>query len=439
MNSVDKGNYQNIKNTGNLTLSNFKYDGKDVANTFYIDKTSINFNTNTIKLNEFNAKTGSSDLSINGNLDNFYGFVFKDEVLKGNFVLNSNNLKVADFITGGESSTAKTSEKTTTETTSTLKIPAFLDVKFTANAKKVVYDNINLTNVSGELLIHDETVDLKNLKSDVFGGNIGFNGNVSTKGTTSNFKMDLNLKELKIADSFSSLEMLKAIAPIAKTIEGKINSTITISGNLNDDMTPNLNTITGDLLGQLLNTKINTSNSKLLTTLSSNVSFLDVDKVNLDKITGNFSFKDGRVTVKPIPLKYKDIGIEIGGTHGFDQSMKYDLVFDVPVKYLGTDVTNLITKLSPEDAATIKSIPVKANLTGTFSSPSFTSNIKGATTALVNDLIEKQKQSLINKGKDALTNLIDKNTKKTDSTSTEESTKDKVKNTLNNLFGKKGN
>ena len=439
MNSVDKGNYQNIKNTGNLTLSNFKYDGKDVANTFYIDKTSINFNTNTIKLNEFNAKTGSSDLSINGNLDNFYGFVFKDEVLKGNFVLNSNNLKVADFITGGESSTAKTSEKITTETTSTLKIPAFLDVKFTANAKKVVYDNINLTNVSGELLIHDETVDLKNLKSDVFGGNIGFNGNVSTKGTTSNFKMDLNLKELKIADSFSSLEMLKAIAPIAKTIEGKINSTITISGNLNDDMTPNLNTITGDLLGQLLNTKINTSNSKLLTTLSSNVSFLDVDKVNLDKITGNFSFKDGRVTVKPIPLKYKDIGIEIGGTHGFDQSMKYDLVFDVPVKYLGTDVTNLITKLSPEDAATIKSIPVKANLTGTFSSPSFTSNIKGATTALVNDLIEKQKQSLINKGKDALTNLIDKNTKKTDSTSTEESTKDKVKNTLNNLFGKKDN
>ncbi|MCL7764936.1 AsmA family protein [Polaribacter sp. Z014] len=432
MNSIDKGTYQNIKNSGNLTLSNFKYDGKDVANTFYIDKTSINFNTNTIKLNEFNAKTGSSDLAINGNLDNFYGFIFKDEVLKGNFALNSNNLKVADFITEGE-----TSEKTAT--TSTLKIPAFLDVTLTANAKKVVYDNLNLTNVSGQLIIHDEMVDLKNLKSDIFGGNIGLNGNVSTKETTSSFKMDLNLSELNISDSFTSLDMLKAIAPIAKTIEGKINSTITVSGNLNNDMTPNLNTITGDLLGQLLNTKINTSNSKVLSALSNNVSFLDVDKLNLDKIKGNFSFKDGKVTVKPIPLKYNDINIEIGGTHGFDQSMNYNLVFDVPVKYLGSDVTNLIAKLTAKDASSIKSIPVNGTLTGSFNSPKFSSNIKDATANLVKDLIEKQKNQLIDQGKDKLKDLIGMNTKK-DSTSTEtakDKVTDKVKDVLGGLFGKK--
>ncbi|QVY66996.1 AsmA family protein [Polaribacter sp. Q13] len=432
MNSIDKGTYQNIKNSGNLTLSNFKYDGKDVANTFYIDKTSINFNTNTIKLNEFNAKTGSSDLAINGNLDNFYGFIFKDEVLKGNFALNSNNLKVADFITEGE-----TSEKTAT--TSTLKIPAFLDVTLTANAKKVVYDNLNLTNVSGQLIIHDEMVDLKNLKSDIFGGNIGLNGNVSTKETTSSFKMDLNLSELNISDSFTSLDMLKAIAPIAKTIEGKINSTITVSGNLNNDMTPNLNTITGDLLGQLLNTKINTSNSKVLSALSNNVSFLDVDKLNLDKIKGNFSFKDGKVTVKPIPLKYNDINIEIGGTHGFDQSMNYNLVFDVPVKYLGSDVTNLIAKLTAKDASSIKSIPINGTLTGSFNSPKFSSDIKDATANLVKDLIEKQKNQLIDQGKDKLKDLIGMNTKK-DSTSTEtakDKVTDKVKDVLGDLFGKK--
>ncbi|MGJ8742872.1 AsmA family protein [Polaribacter sp.] len=435
MNSVEKGTYQNIKNEGNIAVTNFKYEGEDVAKPFIIDKTSITFNTNTIKLNEFKAKTGTSDLSINGSLDNFYGFIFKNQILKGNFNLNSTNLNVSDFISKTSTETTKKEETTA----STVKIPAFIDATFNANAKNVVYDNIILKNVSGNLYIKDENINLKNVKSDVFGGNIAFNGNVSTKENISNFNMDLNFNELNIADSFSTVEMLKSIAPIAKTIEGKINSTINVSGNLNDDMTPNLKTISGNLLGQLLNTKLKASNSKVLSALGNKVAFLDVSKLNLDKIQTYIAFKDGAASIKPFQLNYKDIGITIGGKHGFDQSINYDLTFDVPVKYLGTEVTNLITKLAPKDAETVKSIPVKGSLSGSFSSPSFTTNLKDATTSLVNDLIEKQKQSLINKGKDALTDLINKNKTTTDkdSTKTKTKTEEKVRGLLNGLFKKK--
>ncbi|ARV14618.1 AsmA-like C-terminal region-containing protein [Polaribacter sp. SA4-12] len=434
MNSVEKGKYENIKNSGKITVSDFKYEGTDVANPFFINKTSVSFNSNTIKLNEFEAKTGTSDLSIKGNLDNFYAFIFKDEVLKGNFNLNSNNLIVADFIAADKST------NTNKAPSSTLKIPAFLDVKFSANAKKVVYDNINLANVSGDLYIHDETVDLKNLKTDVFGGNIGFNGTVSTKGTTSKFNMDLDLKQLNISDSFGTLDMLKSIAPIAKTIEGKINSTIKVSGNLNDDMTPNLKTITGDLFGKLLNPQLNSSNSKVLSLLGDKVDFISLDKLNLDGINAILSFENGQVNVKPIPLKYKDIGVLVSGNHSFDNSMNYDIVFDVPVKYLGTDVTNLIAKLTPSDAASVKSIPVKGSLTGSFGSPSFSSNMKDATATLIKDLVEKQKNSLINQGKDKIKDLIGIGTTKKDSTKqgdAKDKVTDKVKDVLGGLFGKK--
>lgn len=429
MNSIDKGNYQNIRNKGKVAVSNFKYSGEDVANPFIIDKTAVNFNTNTISLEEFDAKTGSSDLSIKGNLENFYGFLFKDQKLKGNFYLNSTNFKVDDFLT-------KSDENTTTNTTSKLKIPAFLDITLNANANTVVYDNINLEKVSGKILIKDETVSLKNLKTSVFGGNIGFDGEVSTKGTTSKFNMDLNLNELNIADSFSKLEMLKAIAPIAKSVEGKINSKIKVSGNLGEDMTPQLKSISGDLLGQLLNTKLKASNSKVLSLLGSKVDFLDVSKLNLNDVSALFTFNDGEVSVKPFDLKYKDVAINVGGSHGFDNSMNYNITFDVPVKYLGSSVTNAIAKLTPKDAAEVKSIPVNATLTGSFSSPNFSSNIKSATENLVKSLVEKQKQSLINQGKDKLKDLLSGSDKK-DSTSTTDKTKDKIKNVLGGLFNKK--
>ncbi|MFK8060106.1 MAG: AsmA-like C-terminal region-containing protein [Polaribacter sp.] len=427
MSSVEKGKYQNIKNAGEITVSDFKYEGKDVANTFYINKTGISFNTNSIKLKEFEAKTGSSDLSMNGNLDNFYGFIFKDEVLKGNFALISNNFKVADFLSDDD---AKIEEKSET---SNLKIPKFLDVKLNAKAKKVLYDNITLSNVSGNIFIKDESVNLQNLKTDVFGGNIGFTGNISTKSKTPKFNMNLDLNQLNVADSFSNLEMLKAIAPIAKTIQGKINSKINVSGNLDKNMSPDLKTISGDLFGKLLDPKLKASNSKVLSLLSDKVSFLDIDKLNLDGINAFLSFKDGQVNIKPIPLKYKDVGIEIAGNHNFDNSINYDIVFDVPVKYLGTEVTNIISKLTPKDAADFKSIPVKANLTGSFGSPNLSTNLKDATSNLVKDLVEKQKNSLIDKGKNKLLDLIGG---KKDSTKKED-TKDKIKNVLGGLFGKK--
>ncbi|APG64734.1 hypothetical protein LPB136_04880 [Tenacibaculum todarodis] len=437
MNAVEKGNYQQIKNAGTISLNNFKYEGKDVAKPFFIDKTAIAFNTNSIKLNEFKAKTGTSDLSLNGNLDNFYGFLFKDQVLKGNFDLNSNNLKVADFL----STETKTEGETDTKTAK-LKIPSFLDIKLNAKAKTVVYDNINLSNVSGNLFIKDEAVDLQNLKTDVFGGNIGFNGNVSTKGDASKFNMNLNLKELNIADSFGNLDMLKAIAPIAKTIEGKINSTIKVSGLLNEDMTPDLKSISGNLLGQLLDTKLKASNSTVLKSVSSKVDFLDVSKLNLNNVKALFTFENGNVNVKPFNLNYKDIEMQVGGKHGFDNSMNYDITFNIPVKYLGTEATNLLSKLSPKQTADIKTIPIKAILTGNFTSPSFSTNIKDATSNLITQLIEKQKQDLKDKGKDKIKNLLGLgNTKndtiKKDSTKTTNTPKDKIKGILGGFFSKK--
>jgi hypothetical protein len=435
MNSVEKGLYQNIHNSGSIIVSNFKYDARDVANPFYINKTALNFNTNTIRLTEFDAKTGSSDLKINGNLNNFYGFLFNDEVLKGNFNLNATNFNVADFL----AETSSTEQvKGSTQSTS-LKIPAFLDCKFTANAKNVTYDNINLKNVSGVIYVKDETINLQNLKSDVFGGNIGFNGNVSTRNNTSTFKVDLDLNEINIKESFSSLEMLKSIAPIAKTIGGKINSKVNVAGVLDENMTPNLKTITGNLFGKLINPKLTTENSKVLQVLGNNVSFLNAERLDLDGINAYFSFENGLVNIKPIPLKYKDVGIEISGNHTFENKIDYDINFDVPVKYLGTEVTSLISKLNPKDAAEVKSIPVKATITGSFTSPNFSTNLKTATSNLVKQLVDKQKQSLLNQGKDKLKDLFNTNKDDKDSTKTKDkdATTDKIKNTLKNLFNKK--
>lgn len=443
MQSVEKSQYQNIQNSGTVSLTGFNYEGPEMAKPFKINQANVAFNPNHINLSKFDAKTGSSDIQVNGTLDNFYGFLFKNQILKGKFNMNSTKLVVSDFM--APTTTVSEEGKKTTEA---VKIPSFLDCSITAKAGTVVYDNLNLKDVSGNMIIRDEAVTLNNLKMGIFGGNIGLTGTVSTKGKTPKFDMNLGLNAVNIAESFTQLDMLKSIAPIAGVVNGKLNSTIKLSGDLQNDMTPNLKTISGDLFGQLLSTTINEKNSAMLTALSSNMKFIDMSKVNLNDVKAALSFKDGKVNVKPFDIKYQDITVNVGGTHGFDQTMNYNLKFDVPVKYLGKDVTNLIAKLTPADQKQITSIPVSGLMTGNFSQPKFNTDLKQSTTNLTTQLVKMQKDKLVNQGTSALSNLItgtkgktSENTAIADTTKPKTTPKEEIKtkatDALKNLFGGK--
>jgi len=427
MESVTKGDYQQVQNNGTLSLKGFAYSGTEFTNTFFIDQTSVAFNPNHIALTSFDARTGDSDIHVTGKLDNFYGFLFKKQELKGAFTMNSDFLNVSDFM----SSASDGVESTETTTNTAVKIPAFLHCAIAASAKKVRYDNLTLTNATGALIIKNETVALKDLKMDLFGGNISMNGAVSTKENTAVFNMNLGLKGLNISDSFTQIDMLSAIAPIANAIEGKLNSTIKLSGNLHKNMTPDIGSISGDLLGQLIDGKVTSNKSMLLSSLSSEMKFLDINKLNLNDVKAFLSFKEGKVTVSPFEVKYQDIKVQVRGAHGFDQQMSYALTFEVPTKYLGADVSNYISKLSPKNAKKIQSVPITASLTGSFKSPKIATDVQQATSNLVAQIVQQQKNDLLNSGKSTLTTLLTGNKKSKDRT------KGKVTNILKGLFGKK--
>ena len=434
MQSVEKSDYARIRNAGTIDLTGFNYTDED-GKTMKISRAFVSFDPSRVNLKQFNATTGKTDLAVTGVLENFYGFVFKNQELKGNFNLNSNQLAVSDFMT------SKTDAKKQTKANEAMKIPAFLNCSLTAKANTVLYDNLVLKNVSGKVIIKDQKATLENGKTDIFGGLITFNGEVSTKEKISKFNMDLELNGVDIAQTFTQLDMMKKIAPIAGVINGKLNSKIKVSGNLNDkEMTPDLKSITGDLMGQLLSTTVNSSNSTLLTALDNKLGFVDLKKLNLNDLKATLTFKDGKVNVKPFDIKYQDIKATIGGSHGFDQLMNYNVKLDVPSKYLGTEINNLIGKLTPTDAKKFETIPINAILTGNFKNPNITTDVKQATTTLVTNLVKQQKDKLIQQGTSALGNIIQNNTKPKDTSKTatpKPDVKTQAKDLLNGLFNKK--
>jgi hypothetical protein len=445
MAAIENEHYHSVQNKGNINLKGFDFTTEE-GQKFEIAEAHVIFNPKNLNLKKFEAKTGKTDIAITGILHNFFGYLFQNQNLKGDFNLNSNTFAVSDFMSNSTSTESNATQET-------IKIPAFLDCSLTAKANTVYYDNLTLREVSGKLTIKDESVLLENLRTSIFGGTIVLNGGVSTLKSIPDFEMNLSTNGLDISQSFTQLDVLKSVAPIAGVIHGRINSNITLVGKLNPKtMTPEMNTLSGNVMGQLLETQVQLKNSKLLNALGANVSFIDLKKLNLNNLKGVLSFQNGRVQVQPFDLKIQDITLNVGGTHGFDQSMDYLIKFDVPAKYLGPEVNNLLNRLTPAEAKRIQNIPVTALMTGNFSNPRVSTDMRQATTQFVNQLVQQQKQQLVNQGTQAIGNIIDRNRSAGDTTRTivpttkeeirakaEEKAKDKVRQGVNNLLNKNRN
>ena len=327
-----------------------------------------------------------------------------------------------------------------------MKIPDFLECTINANAKTVVYDNLTLKDVTGTLSIKDQEANLQNLTSSIFDGLLAITGKVSTKTDTPIFNLNLGADGFDISKSFNGMELLQNLAPIAKVLQGKLNTVISLKGTLDNQFSPNLNSITGNAFAELLTTKINENQSTVLSKLDGALNFIDFDKLDLKDLKANLEFANGMVNVKPFNLKYKDIGIVVSGSHGFDKTLAYNAVFQVPAKYLGSEVNRLIGKINDNEVNAI-TIPVTANITGTYTSPTIKTDLTSGVSNLTKQLIEIEKQKLIGKGKDQVKDLLggllggNQNTTTKDSTkviisdTTKTNTPDPIKESVKGILG----
>lgn len=452
MNSVEREQYQNIKSNGTASLKNFSYKSPDIPNELKVANADVSFKPGNISLNSFAATSGQTDISATGSIQNLIPFLMSKQDLKGNFNVNSNTFRVSDFMVAEDNTTVT---KTTSENTVTtpnnneaIKIPDFLAATMNFNVKKVIYDDIELSNATGTIAIEDEKASLNNVKSSLFGGNIALNGNVNTKGNTPTFAMDLDLNSIDIDQSFKGLDLLQGLAPIAKALQGALNTNIKLNGNLNSDLTPQLQTIAGNAFAKVLTAKVNTEQSPLLARLSENVAFLNLDNLNLNNLETYLTFDNGNIQVKPFDFNIKGIKVTAGGTHGLDQNMNYNVTLDVPAKYMGSEVSGLLSKLSAQERETM-TVALPIGLTGTFNSPKVNLNKQAAVNSLTQRIIDKQKDDLKDKGKDLLGNILGGNKPKDSTTvqqdsvkagtpkTNEDAIKDAAKDILGGLFGKK--
>lgn len=428
--SLKKKAYQNTDIHGNMTLTGFEYPLTALQHPVLIHTAALTFTPKTVALNTFTGKTGGTDFKVTGALQNPLGFFFNDEKITGNFKLTSNTVVLNDFrVNEKQGEETKPTSPTTAE--EKIKIPAFLDCTLQATAATVLYDNLSLQNVTGTLLLKNETATLKNVSSELLGGTLGLSGAVSTQKEIPTFDLNLTMRHFNISESFASLDLFKVVAPLAQALEGTLNSDIAISGNLKDDFVPNLATISGNWVAELLSAQINTGKAPVFSALNHQLNFLNPEDIHLKNLKTALRFTNGAVTVTPFTLHYKDIAVQVEGGHTFDRQLNYTATLQVPASYLGKEVTRLAASMDNQALEGL-TVPVTVHLKGLYNQPAVSTDITTGVEKLTARLIDRQKQRLLQQGKAEAETLLSKALQKKDTTSSSA-----LKETLGRLLNHK--
>jgi hypothetical protein len=410
--AIDQEQYDKITLNGTAGLANVKYKSNAYPSAVSFSGAQLVFNQKNVTLSNLNGNYQNTNFTATGVLNNLVGFVMTDQLLTGNLKVNADKMNLNDWMgtTISSPTTASTTATGSTEANPFL-VPANVNFTINAAAGQVKYNKVDYDNVNGILVINDEKMNLQNIKTQALEGNVIINGSYSTKRNKKepDISLSYDVTDMDVQKAFQAYNTIQAIMPIGKFLAGKLNSQLSLTGNLYGDMMPKLNSLSGK--GNLLLLKGVLKNFAPLEKLATILQIDRLKSISVQDIKNYIEFANGKVMVKPFTLKIEGIEMLISGLHGFDQSIDYAIKMKLPRSMMGTKGNAYINDLFAQ--ANTRGFPIKPGetinldikMTGSITSPYIGISLKG----MVDDVVKDMEQQ----AKDFAKAKLDSATKKT--------------------------
>jgi hypothetical protein len=373
MSSIDKKEYDKFKASGSLAIDKMNYKTASLPYEVHLNTMLLNFTTQFVELAKFDAKMGKSDVQANGRIDNLIQYLFKDSLIKGAFAINSNLMDLNELM-GSSASTTAAAPATTTAPTSTAStvvaaVPANIDFNLDAKIGKVIYTNLILDNMIGNIIVRNQKVDMTNLKMNTMGGALTINGFYETsnikKPTTG---LNLKVENFDIQETFKTFNSVQKLAPVGQYAKGKFTATIeNFNTSLNQNMEPDLNAVKAS--GVFKTDKVNVGGFPPFMKLGEALKIEQLKNMDVSNLLVNYQIKDGRVVMAPFDTKISNVPTNISGSTGFDQTIDYKWKMAIPKSMFGGAANSALSGLLAQGnaaAGTNLTMGDKVNVTALF-------------------------------------------------------------------------
>ncbi|MBX2964829.1 MAG: AsmA family protein [Cyclobacteriaceae bacterium] len=439
MSDLEAERYDKLPTSGSASLREFSYAASDLPYSVTLSQADMSFDPRKIDLKQMDGTIGKSDFKVSGSVSNYMGYLFSpNQLLKGAVNFSSTLLDLNEFMTETEEPVEESAPY------SVIPVPENIDFVLKSSIATVKMMDFNITNAKGDIIVKDGVANLSGLSFNLLGGAFTVNGAYNTKDIEHpKYDFALKIENMALAQAASGFTLVKTYAPVAGLMSGNFSTDFKLSGELLQDMMPNLKTVNGEGLVKVAQASL--KESKLVSGITSLTKLDDTNEVTLKDVLMSASIKDGKLSVKPFNVKFGQYTTSVAGSTGLDGGINYNLKMDVPAGKLGTQLNSFVGQYTKGSTDPNAMIPVTIGLGGTFLDPKpqllmseQKQQVQEAVTTAVKQEAEKKATELVSGLLGAKSD-----TTKTDSTKTadpkQKAVEDGVKTIQNLLKKKKGN
>ncbi len=278
------------------------------------------FSGDELILSEFRTNMGDNDIHLSGKLNNIQAYSDGSSPLEGNLILYSDHIDSDDFMSSGEESNSE----------EIILVPQNMNVDLTSSIKDLDYGDINLKNVKSQMVVRDETIEMKEVNANGLGGEIIFSGLYSTKVDKKNpdFSLKYELSKLAFNETVNKILTIEKLAPVMKFLNGFFNSTLVMDGKLGKGMLPQLSSLNASGFIETINGSLNKFGP--VEKLSNKLNIGALSQMTIEDTRNWFEIKDGHVYLKEFDYEHGGVEMKISGDHSLDQEMNYSLLSKIP-------------------------------------------------------------------------------------------------------------
>ena len=403
---IEKEQYEKFIAKGNIILKDLLLVNAEFPEGISIPQGSVTITPAQLNLKQLQAKVFSSDFTLQGNISNYLPYVFKNETLKGNFSLHSNRINLNEFIIAQAKAARQTKSDTTarasadsialtnkpTAAEGALEIPKNIDVQFTSNISTILFDNLTIRNVKGQISLDNAVATLKNLSMDMLEGKMVMNGQYNTanpKIPTVDFK--LNISDFDIHAAYEAFTFLRKSIPVAMNCSGQVSAAMNFSSALDKEMSPVMTTANGG--GYLESKGILINDNPAMNQLASVMKNDELSRLSISKLKIDFKLENGNIIVEPFKTSFAGNPVTIYGNQTVDGQLDYTLSMNIDRKFFGKDIDNLLKSIPGSD--NIKNLDIDAKVEGTLSKPVIKPDLSKAIKAVTKAAEKELKGNLL--------------------------------------------
>jgi hypothetical protein len=399
--TLENENYEAFKALGTLVVEGMYFSSDSLDYPVDLSKASMKFSPKYVELSEMNMKLGKSDISAQGKLENFIAYALKDDqVLFGNLDVQSNLLDINELAGIDPEAVEESVEVDSTESEEPLEvvlIPNNIDFTTNANLKKMVYDNIEIENIIGAIVLKEERISLDNASMELLGGAMGMTGFYETTDTLQpSYDFELDIKKFDVQQTVTTLNTVEKMVPIALKTNGSYSAIMTISGALDGNMDPIFESMNG--LGKMKTHTIEIKDYKPLKKVAEAIKYDKLNPMSVNDVDISFKISEGKVFVEPFTTKIGNSAVTIAGSNSFDQTIDYTFSFAIPRSEFGGEANKAVDGLLAQaagkgvDVNLAENINIDVRMTGTATDPKISTDFKKAKSDATQAIKDKAKE-----------------------------------------------